>query len=181
MHWTPIAPLVPADHLSREIWGAQLMRYLTYFLLGVTIATPASAASVDDILAAHRAACGGNAWQGKAALNLKYDYVGQGLTGTTATTFDVTNGRFVDTYDLGAVSGANGFDGAHAWAKDPSGTVTTQDGGSTLPISFNEAYRDANLWWRADRGSAVIELAPAKSNKELEAISVTPRNGERFD
>ncbi len=157
------------------------MRRLACLLLGATIATPAIAASVDDILSANRTASGGNAWSGKAALSLKYDYVGQGLTGKTATTFDVANGRFVDSYDLGAVSGANGFDGVHAWAKDPSGTVTAQNGGETLPLSFNEAYRDANLWWRTDRGGARMRLAPTKGNKELEALSVTPRNGQGFD
>jgi hypothetical protein len=158
------------------------MRHLAYFLLSAAIATPATAAKVDDILAANRTASGGSAWNGKAALNLKYGYVGQGLTGKTATTFDVTNGRFVDTYDLGPVSGASGFDGAHGWAKDPSGTVTAQDGGSTLPISFNEAYRDANLWWRSDRGGAVIApLSAKKSDENFDGLSVTPKNGQAFD
>jgi len=131
-------------------------------------------------LAANRTASGGDAWNGKATLSLKYTYVGQGLKGTTATTFELASGRFVDSYDLGAVSGANGFDGAHAWAKDPSGTVTAQDGGSTLPVAFNEAYRDANLWWRADRGGAAIVLETAKSDKNAEALAVTPKSGQQF-
>lgn len=156
------------------------MRFSTHLLLAVALTTPAAAATVDDILAANELASGGRAWNGKTALNLQYDYVGQGLTGKTATTFDLTNGRFVDSYDLGTVSGANGFDGAHAWAKDPSGTVTTQDGGSTLPLSFNEAYRDANLWWRGDRGGAVITLLPTK-NENFDGLAVIPRNGQEFD
>jgi hypothetical protein len=158
------------------------MKRLAYLLLSTAVAAPASAATVDDILAANRTASGGSAWYGRAALNLKYDYVGQGLSGKTATTFDLTNGRFVDRYDLVAVSGANGFDGAHAWAKDPSGTVTAQDGGETLPLSFNEAYRDANLWWHPDHGGAVITPLPAKkSDENFDGLAVTPRNGQEFD
>lgn len=177
-----IVSLAAPDHFQRANLGDRFMRVLGYLLLGLLLATPATAANVDDILSANRAASGGDAWSGKGALSLKYKFVGQGLTGTTATTFDLTDGRFVDSYDLGAVSGASGFDGAHAWAKDPSGTVTTQDGGSTLPAAFNEAYRDANLWWRAGRGGASITFLPAReSDESFDGVVVTPKNGQQFN
>lgn len=157
------------------------MRIFSLLLLGV-LATPAAAGTVDDILAANKMASGGDAWNGKDALSLKYDYAGQGLSGKTTATFELTSGRFVDSYDVGVASGANGFDGAHAWAKDPSGTVTMQDGGETLPLAFNEAYRDANLWWRADHGGAVIAPLPSKkADENFDGLSVTPRNGQQFN
>jgi hypothetical protein len=157
------------------------MKYRTILLMFSALAAPASAQSVNDVLAANRAASGGDAWSGKTAMTETYSYVGQGLTGTTVTTFDLSNGRFVDSYDLGPAKGAQGFDGAHAWAKDTSGTVTSQDGGSTLPLSFNEAYRDANLWWRADRGGAAIAIDTAKSDANDDVLSVTPKNGQNFE
>jgi PDZ domain-containing protein/aspartyl protease len=157
------------------------MKYRAILLAFSTLATPASAQSIDDILAANRLATGGDAWNGKAAMSETYTYAGQGLTGKTATTFDLSGGRFVDSYDVGPASGAQGFDGMHAWAKDPSGTVTAQDGGSALPLAFNEAYRDANLWWRPDHGGAAIAIDPAKSDASYEVLSVTPKNGENFE
>src|SRR6185295_16356002 len=71
----------------------------------------------------------------------------------------------------------------HAWSKDPSGTITAQDGAETLPVSFNEAYRRANLWWRNDRGGAAITFAGEKtdSGNSYEVLSVTPKGGDKFD
>src|SRR5258708_33065840 len=88
MQGTRIVPLARADHLRCEVRGSHIMRFPAYLLLGAALAAPATAAPVDDILAANRTATGGNAWSGKAGLNLKYSYVGQGLSGTTTTTFD---------------------------------------------------------------------------------------------
>ena len=155
------------------------MRLYVFLLACSTL--PASAANVDGILAANRSAMGGDNWNGKAAVIETYAFRGQGLTGETDSSFDLSDGRFVDSFRLGVVSGANGFDGQHSWAKDPSGTVTSQDGGSSEPLSFNEAYRNANLWWQPDRGGAAIVLEPQKNDATADALSVTPKSGKQFD
>lgn len=179
MRGARIVPLVRVRHVLFFDRGHQTMRYALLFL--AFMAVPASAASVDDVLAANRAAMGGDAWTGKAALKETFAYQGQGLTGVTTSTFDLADGRFVDTYKLGPIAGAQGFDGAHAWAKEPSGSVTAQDGGEMLPLAFNEAYRNANLWWRPDHGGATIVLDPTKSDAGADAFSVTPRHGRSFE
>src|SRR5690348_10337922 len=61
------------------------MRIRTLLLLGICHAGPASASTIDVILAAKRAATGGDAWNGKAAMKLIWHYEGQGLKGTTDT------------------------------------------------------------------------------------------------
>ncbi|MBV9330207.1 MAG: hypothetical protein JOZ55_01500, partial [Alphaproteobacteria bacterium] len=145
------------------------MRQLA-LLISLLFAMPAAAADPAAILAANRAAMGGEAWTGKAALELDYAYSGQGMTGTTSSLFELAHGHFVNTYDIGPAKGANGFDGVNAWQKDPSGAITLQNGGSALPVAVNEAYRNANLWWRADRAGATIVPDPAKSDRDADAL-----------
>jgi hypothetical protein len=145
------------------------------------IAGPAMAAPA-NILAANKAASGGPAWDHPGTLALDYAYVGQGLTGSTHTHFDLAGQGFVDRYATGPQSGANGFDGANAWVEEPSGLVSDQKGGDVLQLAFNEAYRDGNLWWHADFGGArVTEGVPAIENgRRYDVLSVEPRGGKAF-
>jgi hypothetical protein len=145
-------------------------------------AAPAHAATPADILAANKAATGGAAWDGKATLHETFDFSGQGMTGTVETTFDLANGRFVDSFALGALHGANGFDGTGGWSKEPSGTVTPQNG-ADRSFAVNEAYRDANLWWRPDFGGARVSLAAPKTidGKTYDVVSIAPKDGAAFE
>lgn len=145
-------------------------------------ATPAFAAPA-DILDANKSASHGDAWDNLVTLEADYAYSGQGLTGTQHSISDIKSGRFVDTDAIGPINVANGFDGAHAWAKDQSGTITEQDGGDNRQLAVNEAYRRANLWWRADRGGAAITDDGTKSDAGVsyDVLTVTPRDGKPFD
>lgn len=136
-----------------------------------------------DILAANRVAGGGDAWRDKATLQSDYAYAGQGLTGSASSLQDLRTGAFVDSYQTGPVSGASGYDGEHAWVREPSGTVAWQGGGDTLQLAINESYRDRNLWWRADRGGAQIS-APATQHvgqRDYDVLTVTPPGGKPFE
>jgi hypothetical protein len=46
-----------------------------------------------------------------------------------------------------------------------SGAVTPQAGGDARELAINEAYRNANLWWRSDRGGATIVLLGSRSGE----------------
>lgn len=142
-----------------------------------------AAPSVSEVLDANRAASGGSAWDGKATLKAEYAYAGQGMTGNLSSVDDLNNGYWVDTFALGPVTGANGFDGIHCWAKDPSGSVTLQDGGEQLPLAINDGYRRANLAWRADRGGAAIVSDGEKTDggTTYDVLTVTPKGGKNFD
>jgi hypothetical protein len=155
-------------------------------LAAVTLAflsTSALAATPDEILAANRAASGGNALTGKAAFTMEFAYVGNGLTGTVAGTADLANGSFEQHFAVGPQSGANGFDGTHVWTKDNSGIVTLQEGGDSVPLAVNNAYRNANLWWQPDRGGAAIAGDGEKtdSGARYDVLTVTPKGGKPFD
>ena len=157
---------------------------LTVLALSTAAAIPAMAyASPADTLAANHSAEGGTAWTGKATLQTTYAYSGQGLTGKSQSLSDLEDGRWVDSYEIGPASGADGFDGTDAWNKDPSGTVKLQQGGDARQLAVNEAYRDANMWWRADRGGAAVVDDGQKSlhGETFDVLTVTPAGGKPFD
>jgi hypothetical protein len=147
------------------------------------IALPAFAASPAEILDANKAAMGGDAWNGKATLKVDYAYSGQGLTGTSSSLEDLQRGAFVDSYDIPPNAGAAGYDGAKAWEKESSGTVTDQAGGDVVPLAITEAYQDQNLWWRADRSGAEIEDLGQKTDggKSYDVLKVTPKDGKPLE
>ncbi|HWA90089.1 MAG TPA: aspartyl protease family protein [Rhizomicrobium sp.] len=146
------------------------------------VAAPAYATTAADVLAANKAATGGAAWDGKASLHETFDFVGQGMTGTAETDFDLSNGRFVDNLALGPLHIVQGYDGAGAWAKDPSGTITPQNGAGRV-FAVNEAYRDANLWWRADFGGAQVSLEAPRTvdGTRYDVVHFVPKDGGPFD
>ena len=148
-------------------------------LLSNSLLTLPALAAPAQVLDANQAATAGRAWAGNAALSLDYAYAGQGLTGTTASLEDLQRGAFVDSYDIGPTAGATGYDGAHAWEKEPSGTVTDQAGGDVIPLAITEAYQDQNLWWRKDRGGAEITDLGRKSDHDetIDVLRITPKGG----
>lgn len=142
------------------------------------------AASVDNMLAANYQSTGGRAWDTKSALELDYKYSEPGLTGTVSFLQDLRGGGFVDRVSIGPQPGETGFDGAHAWERQPAGTVT-QEGGDTLAQAVNESYRNLNLWWHSDRGGAQVDARGVRSDPTTGAsyavLSVTPRGGKPFE
>jgi hypothetical protein len=142
-----------------------------------------SAQDATDILQANEKAADGAAWKDKAAVALEYGYAGQGMTGTATSTYDLHTGAFVDRFEIGPTTGANGFDMHEAWMQDLTGAVTPQAGGDTRELAFNEAYRDANLWWRADRGGASISSRGPRtdSGESYDALTVAPHGGKAFE
>jgi len=160
------------------------MRLFTLISTAALLAAgAASADTVSDVLAANKQAVGGAAFDGKHTLELKYAFVGDGLSGVSTTTYDVHAATMVDTFEAGVTKGANGYDGRTAWQQDPSGAITPEDGGDTRQISVSEGYEDANLWWRADRGGAAIQSLGQKTDdgQTYDVLSVTPVGGKPFE
>ncbi|HEY3638662.1 MAG TPA: aspartyl protease family protein, partial [Rhizomicrobium sp.] len=159
------------------------MRSLVQGLLLTVFASASAIASPAEILDANRSATAGTAWDGKSALTSEYAYAGQGLTGSIHSRADLQKGWWVDAFEIGPATGANGFNGAHAWAKDQSGTVTIQDGGEQRELAVNDGYRRANMWWRADRGGAAVADDGTKSDggNNYDVLTVMPSGGKKFD
>ena len=160
-----------------------MTKALAAFLLATAVVSPALAAPPDTILAANKAAMGGEAWAGKETLKLDFRFSGQGMMGTTSTLEYLQRGAYVDTYDLPPMSGASGYDGAKAWERDPSGIITDQAGGDVIPLAITEAYLDRNLWWRADHGGAAVasDGTRSKGGKTYDVLKATPKGGTAIE
>jgi PDZ domain-containing protein/aspartyl protease len=152
---------------------------LAFALTGST----ALAATPDEILAANRAASGGDAWNGKTAMRQEYDFAGSGLTGKAGGVSDLKTGVFEQDFVIGPQSGGNGYDGVHVWTRDNAGIVTLQDGGDAVPLAVNNAYRNAGLWWRPDHGGAAITADGQKTDggNTYDVLTVVPKGGKTFD
>lgn len=139
------------------------------------------AQTVDAVLAANRAAMTGVPARG--GLTAAYDFSGQGLTGTWIRISDLATGAFRQDADAKVVSQGDGYDGRLPWQRDFSGTYTSQEGGDRVPVAVSEAYRNANLWWRADRGGAMITYAgrETRDGRAFDRLAVTPRGGKPFE
>jgi hypothetical protein len=160
-----------------------LLKLAFTIVLLCSTATVALAASPAEILAANKAASGGTAWDGKATLKAEFAYSGEGMTGSTHSTTDLKQGRWADEFQIGPISGANGFDGTIAWERDPSGTVTTQEGGEQRELAVNEGYRRANLWWRPDFTGATVTADPEATDNgtTYDVLTIAPSRGKGFD
>jgi hypothetical protein len=97
--------------------------------------------------------------------------------------FDLATGAFVSSQEAGPVSEGGGFDGKTPWQREVSGVATPQEGGDRVPVAVNEAYRNANLWWRPDRGGARVAYVgrEMEGGRALDRLTVTPRGGKPFD
>jgi hypothetical protein len=154
---------------------------LIFACAGRLEASPDATDRAAAVLTSNRAAVGRSAMPG--AIEEVYDYTGQGLTGKVVRQFDAATGAFVTASDLGIISVANGFDGKTPWMRDISGANTAQEGGDRIRLAVNEAYRNANLWWRPDRAGARISHLGREliEGRIADRLSVEPRGGTRFD
>ena len=153
--------------------------------LALAASAPAIAApvaqTVEAVLAANHAAVGPMPAKGAAASD--YGFTGAGLTGTTTHVNDLATGAYVEETRGGGLRNGDGFDGVTPWMQDISGAFTAQEGGDRMVVAVNEAYRQANLWWRADRGGAEIAYVGRETldGASADHLAVTPRGGRRFE
>ena len=152
-------------------------------LLALAAASAVAAAPTPaEVLDANHAAMGAGL-DGAGSLDVRYAYAGQGMTGETRSQFDLEGAGFVDSQEIGPTRGGFGFDGKTAWMRDLSGAVTPEAGGDMRQLAVDEAYQDGNLWWRSDRGGAVIEaLGPRTIGlARYDVLRVTPPGGKPFE
>jgi hypothetical protein len=159
------------------------MRLTPYILLAFSLPALAHAAGSgpDAVLRANQLAVGRMPQSGSAVY--RYGYAGSGLTGEETMTQDLATGAYVESVDSGVLHTADGFDTRAPWMRDVSGANTLQQGGDRVRVAVSAAYRNANLWWRADRGGARIEDLGRESLSGVPAdhLSVAPRDGVPFD
>ena len=156
------------------------LAFLMFAAPAVSVAAP-NAPTVEAVLAANRAAVG--AIPAEGTLTLEYSQKQSGLTGTAIHTIDLASGAYVERTDTDVISEARGYDGHVPWQTEVSGVSTDQLGGDRVPVAVNQAYRNANLWWRSDRGGAQLAYVGREilDGRPADHIAVTPRGGGRFE
>jgi predicted aspartyl protease len=140
-------------------------------------ATPEAAAVLD---ANHRAM---GEVPATGALHIDYAYRAAGLDGVSTRDEDLATGAYADDAKIGFIIGGGGYDGRTPWMRDFSGANTTQEGGDRVQLAVNEAYRNANAWWRPDRGGADISYVARETigGASLDHLHVTPQGGKPFE
>ncbi|THD58506.1 aspartyl protease family protein [Phenylobacterium sp.] len=141
----------------------------------------AAAPTAAAVLDANHAAVGDLPAAGAAEFD--YSHTGSGLTGPAVTRFDLATGAYVESQDADGVHNSDGYDGCVPWQQDISLAYTPQQGGDRVPMAVDLAYRNANLWWRPDRGGAEVAYVgrEIEGGRALDHLSVAPRGGKRFD
>jgi hypothetical protein len=147
---------------------------------------PATAARAEDpraLLARAKEAAGGSAWDRVETLHSKVRLAASGLSGTAESWEDVLTGRFLETFTLGPVTGAEGFDGTVNWEIDPSGTVTVSDSGDSREGTADEAYRRSVSYWYPNRHKAEILDSGERreGGRTFRVLRITPEGGRPFD
>jgi len=156
-------------------------KLLTVVVLLAFFATSAVAQTAEAVVQANQAAMGDFPREG--TLRVQYAVEVSGLKGTATYTIDLATGGFVDELDTDPLSSATGFDGKTPWMREISGVPVRQEGGDRIRVATNEAYRNANLWWRTDRGGAQLSYVGREKadGRQLDHLAVTPKNSTRFD
>lgn len=154
---------------------------LTLAVMAVAVST-ARAADPTALLARAKEAAGGKAWDSVHVLHTRVRASTGGLSGPAESWDDVRAGHYVDTYALGPVQGAEGFDG-QAWSQDSSGQTRVDDSGEGREGSANESYRRSLAYWYPERHQAEISDAGDRTDggRAFHVLRIVPAGGRPFE
>ena len=160
--------------------------FVAALILGVLTSLPAAAATpscAQDILAKSKQAMGGKAWDGIRTTYSKGTVTTSGLNGPAESWQDNLTGKYLEKYQLGPASGADGFDGKQVWSQDSSGEPRAEGAANAKQGAADEAYRNAMAYWYPERWPAQIECSGRKEEKgkSFEVLRITPEGGRPFD
>jgi hypothetical protein len=162
-----------------------MFRVLLAFAAGFALA--ASTAQADqraaEVLAQAKTAAGGGAWDTVRFVRTRARIETSGLAGPIEILEDTRTGSYLNKYDLGAVRGAEGFDGKTSWTQDQSGQVAVQGGDATRQAAINNAYRAMRAYWYPERMAGEIVHTGVRSDagRSFDVVRITPKGGRPFD
>jgi len=160
-------------------------RMIAGLFLGLLTCLPAAAAPqcAQEILAKAKQAMGGDAWDAIHTTYNKGKLTTSGLAGPAESWEDNLTGRYLEKYQLGPTSGADGFDGKLVWSQDASGEPRAEGAENARQGAADEAYRNAIAYWFPQRWPAQIECSGQKQEqgKTFHVLRITPQGGRPFD
>lgn len=157
--------------------------FLTAFFLLLASIPRLHAENPAALLARAKEASGGRAWDDVKTLYTRAKVSTGGLDGIVESWEDVRTGRFVATYKLGPVQGADGFDGKVSWTQDSSGQSRSNDSGDGREGTANDAYRRSLSYWYPERHKAEILYAGEKTDggRGFHVLRFVPEGGRPFE
>ncbi len=160
-------------------------RLIAGLFLGLLTCLPAAAAPqcAQEILVKAKQAAGGDSWDAIHSTYNKGKLTTSGLAGQAESWEDNLTGRYLEKYQLGPTSGADGFDGKLVWSQDSSGEPRAEGAENARQGAVDEAYRTAMAYWFPQRWPAQIECSGRKEEqgKTLHVLRITPQGGRPFD
>ncbi len=147
------------------------------------LASSGNSSSVGEILAQTKLAAGGAAWDSVHTMHTRLRIETAGLKGTAEAFDDVLTGRHYDTFALGPITGAQGWDGASGWTQDPSGQTKRIEGDDEVQAAVNDSYRRCLAYWRPDRWPATFEDVGVREDagRRFRVVRITPKGGSAFE
>ncbi|MGA9335026.1 MAG: retropepsin-like aspartic protease, partial [Rudaea sp.] len=145
----------------------------------LALATAAHAEDANAVFARYKAASGGAHWNAVHSLQSSGTLSAGGLKGEYHQTQDVLTGRSSDSYKIGPVDGADGFDGKHAWSRSPGGEVAVLDDPDAVRSARSDAWMNALAYWYPRRGHAAYAKVETRelNGKRFNVVKATPDGG----
>jgi predicted aspartyl protease len=129
------------------------------------------------LLAAARAAAGGDAWDRVQVIESQWSIALAGLTGTLASIEDVAQGRSRHGFHLGPIETTDGFDGNVPWARAAGGEVLKRDAPEAIAMARTQAWMTRRGYLRPG-GAHYRELeARDDGGRRLRGLEATPEGG----
>lgn len=119
-------------------------------LHGSAMAAPSASQLLNDF----REASGGAAWDQVQALRARGLLAVGGLEGPFEAVEHLPSGRNRSAYELGPLTGAEGFDGERRWSQDPGGEIRLPDGAADRASTLSQAWLSRRAYWYPQRQDA---------------------------
>jgi predicted aspartyl protease len=132
------------------------------------------------LLARYKAASGGARWDSLTSQQSSGTLSAGGLSGEFESLQDLATGRTASHYRLGPIEGAQGYDGALAWQRDPGGEVATLDAAEAKRRARSQAWLDARAYWYPARIEASYGQVEQRDvdGKTYTVVEATPQGGD---
>ena len=150
---------------------------LTLFVL--VPATKAQAEDANAVFARFKATTGGAQWDRVHSLDSTAGTKVGGLSGEVHQLQDLLTGRSSESYQIGPVDGADGYDGTHTWERDSGGEVSVQDAPKAIRNARSQAWLNAYAYWYPERMPATYEKVEMHEldGKRFNVIKAIPQGG----
>lgn len=160
-----------------------MFRFRGLLFLLMLACAGAQAADVTELLARCKTASGGERWDDVRSVEVIGALDAGGLSGTYVTVQDLTGLRSASHYTLGPVEGAEGYDGAVGWTRDPGGEVETRDAAEARRRAVSQAWLDGYAYWYPQRHAAHWgePVSREADGARYLVVTATPEGGDPLE